>query len=90
MDNDPKKNQPENEEPQPYSFSDIATKNKIKKHLSDINDVITEQDIANAKVPGDEEPLPPHFGEDNDEKNDQNEEDSPGEGKPITPWDVID
>jgi hypothetical protein len=28
-------------------FLDISTKNKIHRHLSDINDVITEEDIRN-------------------------------------------
>ena len=32
--------------------SDDATRKRIKKHLSDINDVITEDDIRNVKVPG--------------------------------------
>jgi hypothetical protein len=31
-------------------FSDEFTKEKIRKHLSDINDVITEDDIKNAKT----------------------------------------
>ena len=31
-------------------FSDEATRDKIHKHLSDINDVITEDDIKNAKT----------------------------------------
>jgi len=45
---------------QPYRFSDEATQNKIKKHLTDIKDVITEKDIANVKVPGKEnDPVTP-------------------------------
>ncbi|RZM18268.1 MAG: hypothetical protein EOO88_41185, partial [Pedobacter sp.] len=31
-------------------FSDEATKEKIRKHLSDINDVITEDDIKNVRT----------------------------------------
>jgi len=31
-------------------FLDIATKRKINKHLSDINDTITEDDIKNVKT----------------------------------------
>ena len=33
-------------------FKDEATERKVKRHLRDINDVITEMDIINAKVPG--------------------------------------
>lgn len=29
------------------NFLDITTKNKIQRHLTDINDVITEEDIRN-------------------------------------------
>jgi hypothetical protein len=31
-------------------FFDKATKEKIQKHISDFNDVITEDDIKNAKT----------------------------------------
>ena len=43
-----------NGEQQPYTFSDVATKDKIKRHLTDIKDIITENDIANVKIPGKE------------------------------------
>ena len=33
-------------------LADDVTRKKIKKHLSDINDVITDQDIRNVKIPG--------------------------------------
>ena len=36
----------------PYIFSDEATKRKVRRHISDKNDIITEKDIKNAKVPG--------------------------------------
>ena len=85
MDNEQKKQQPGRDESEPYSFSDEATKNKIKKHINDISDVITEEDIANAKVPGEEETLP---AQPEEEKKDKKE--IPGEGKPVTPWDIID
>lgn len=75
-----KKQQPE--KTLPYSFSDEATENKIKKHIKDSKDVITEEDIANAKVPG-KEGTPP------EETKDENKTDTPGEGKPITPWDIV-
>ena len=31
-------------------FFDFATREKIHKHLSDINDIITEEDIRNIKT----------------------------------------
>ncbi len=58
----PKKFSSKAEEPKSsYTFTDEATKNKIKRHLCDIKDVITEEDIANVKIPGceDETPSPP-------------------------------
>ena len=41
MNQQAKKKQSKNEDAQPYRFSDEATQNKIKKHLTDIKDVIT-------------------------------------------------
>jgi hypothetical protein len=84
-----------NEGEKPYAFSDETTKNKIKRHLKDINDVISENDIKNVKIPG---------GEDETEKNEaakvkENEIESEEEkkkfnkgteGKPATPWDIVD
>ena len=90
MDNEQKKEQSEKDESQPYSFSDEVTKNKIKRHINDIKDVITEEDIANAKVPGEEEAPPVQPEEKKDEKKDRNKARNPGEGKPITSWDIID
>jgi hypothetical protein len=55
MNQQAKKKLPENGGEQLYSFSDEVTKNKIKRHLTDIGDVITEMDIANVKIPGKEE-----------------------------------
>ena len=52
MNQQAKKQQPVNGNEQPYTFSDEATKEKIKRHLTDIKDVITENDIANVKIPG--------------------------------------
>lgn len=66
----------------PYTFSDEATKEKIKRHISDINDVISENDIKNVKVPG-------------SEKSDRLQTKSVpkvggSEGNPATPWDIVD
>ncbi len=82
-----KKQKSEKGESIPYTFSDEVTKNKIKKHITDIKDVITEEDIANVKVPGEEEELPVSPTEENKDKEKGR---LAGEGKPITPWDVID
>ncbi len=73
-----------------YTFSDEATERKIKKHIEDINDVITEEDIANVKVPGEEDSLPEPPAEKEEEKKDEEKGKLAGDGKPITPWDVID
>jgi hypothetical protein len=72
-------------DPESYTFNDDATKKKIKKHIHDIKDVITEEDIANAKVPGEEENLPEPLKEKEEEK----KKEPPSEGKPITPWDIV-
>ena len=34
----------------PFAGFDSQTKNRIRKHLSDINDVITEDDIRNIRT----------------------------------------
>lgn len=80
-----KKTQADNED-QEYSFYDEATKEKIKRHINDIKDVITEQDIANAKVPGKDDPDKP-AEEEADKKEELESEIKPD--KPITPWDTI-
>jgi len=58
-------------------FNDKATKSKIYRHLNDINDVISEEDIRNIKVsiPGSDNIL---FTRD-----DKSE-------RSLTPWDVLD
>ena len=73
-----------------YTFSDEATKRKIRRHIKDINDVITEKDIKNAKVPGaeDETPEAPKRTR-KPRKSSKNIADETT-GNPITPWDTID
>ncbi len=88
MDNEQKKGSEKKEPQPPYTFSDEATQNKIKRHINDIKDVITEDDIANAKIPGEEAPVA-QPEKDKEEKKD-NHPINPGEGKPVTPWDIID
>ena len=58
-------------------FNDNVTKNKIFRHLNDINDVISEDDIRNIKVsiPGNEPAkFPPNYKSDIS----------------LTPWDILD
>lgn len=58
-------------------FNDNATKSKIYRHLNDINDVISEDDIRNIKVsiPGSD-----HLLLTRDDKSE----------RPLTPWDILD
>ena len=85
MNQQAKKQQPANWEEQPYTFSDEATKEKIKRHLTDIKDVITENDIANVKIPGKDDVNPSGEKEKNTEVKDL---ESP-RNKPVTPWDAL-
>lgn len=77
-----------------YKFSDPKTKKRVRKHLSDPKDVITEEDIKNVKVPGEEvqtskwdntkTPRPTNSPDkDNSPKEENIDKD------PITPWDVL-
>lgn len=87
----------ETQEPneKPYTFSDEPTKKKIKRHLSDIHDVITENDIKNVKIPGKEKPVKPRRGK-KDASNNKPDEDvttkpveDGSQGSPVTPWDIL-
>lgn len=73
----------------PYIFFDEATKRKVRRHIFDINDVITEKDIKNAKVPGLDEGVPTNANKKKPNKSENKKvDDTPG--NPVTPWDVID
>jgi hypothetical protein len=85
MNQQAKKQQPLNGEEQPYSFSDKATKEKIKRHLTDIKDVITENDIANVKIPGKDDVDP--VAENG--KNTEVEDLESLKNKPVSPWDAL-
>jgi hypothetical protein len=87
MDQNQKKQQPENNDEQPYTFSDELTKKKIKRHLGDINDVITEKDIENVKIPGNEKPATVRTKK--KEKKDKKSPVDDTPGNPVTPWDVL-
>jgi hypothetical protein len=80
-----------------YTFSDEVTKRKIRRHLTDINDIITDKDIKDAKVPGAEEKKHPSTAagkkttatkSKSTRKQKKNVvDDTPG--NPATPWDVL-
>jgi hypothetical protein len=77
---------PEEDQDRPkYEFSDEDTKEKIRKHLTDINDVITDNDIKNVKVPGNEKSTPKRKRV----KKAGKAEGSKTEGNPPTSWDVV-
>jgi hypothetical protein len=73
----------------PYTFTDEVTKRKMRRHIEDINDVITEKDIKNAKVPGAEKvPVPAKPAKKEKKSKDNNVvDDMPG--NPATPWDIL-
>jgi hypothetical protein len=81
-----RKNRPEAEEQDSYSFYDETTKKKIRRHINDIKDIITEKDIANAKVPGKDDADKP-ANEDIEKKEEIESEVNPD--KPVTPWDTL-
>jgi hypothetical protein len=86
----PNKTKRRTNEPPAYKFSDERTKRKIKRHLNDINDVITDKDIKEAKVPGTEpgaRTVTPQKPNNNGLQNGNVVDDVPG--NPATPWDIL-
>ena len=71
---------------EPYSFQDEVTEKKIKRHINDITDVISETDIKNVKIPGSEKPSN-HIKNRNGEKKPRI---GSSEGNPVSPWDIVD
>ena|SRR5687768_4654965 len=86
-------------------FSDEKTDEKIRRHFSDINDVITEQDIANVKTDFDtgiENVNPGEDATDPAQRTEGNLQDEAVEGKEaahepgstkrntVTPWNLLD
>ncbi|MBA3675011.1 MAG: hypothetical protein H0W75_08685 [Chitinophagaceae bacterium] len=82
-----------NEDDHDQPPQDEATKNKIDKHLSDINDTISEEDIKNINTSTGRENIPPVSHKDADEENEIDDEpnddddDEPKEEMP-TAWDI--
>jgi hypothetical protein len=89
--------QPENiNDPSPYTFSDQVTRKKIKKHLQDIHDVITEDDIKNVKIPGEETntstldvEIDKQEVKDDNSVNEEKEAVFANHDTVITPWDIL-
>ena len=77
-------------------FRDVQTRNKMERHMSDINDRITEEDIRNVKTdvtpnvqvnPGeDAEKMPPLH----EEKGPKAKRDDPNDPDIQSPWNIID
>ncbi len=82
-------------------FSDEKTKEKIHKHLSDINDTISEEDIKNvitdvnviqSAISGDNDETDStgHIDEEKQGLQESEEYIDGSENKKTTPWDVLD
>ena len=74
--------------PRKRSESD-KLKDKVRKHVSDINDVISDDDIRNSK-PDTEDELKEEVEKKEDELVVKTEGDKNIGKKNITPWDVLD
>ena len=65
---------------------DDVTRKKIRKHLSDDKDMITDEDIRNVKIhPHKPRKVNPKKQEEVKKKKDDSEPESP----PITPWNIL-
>jgi hypothetical protein len=69
----------------------ISIKEKVRKHITDINDVISDEDIRDAQpdtgIIAEEIDKKEFELEQNAEVNEGNEKEE--EKKPVTPWDVL-
>jgi hypothetical protein len=72
--------------------SDEVTRNKIDKHLSDINDTISEEDIKNINTTTGDENVPAKTHRPADEENQvdkkESNDDEPEKELP-TPWEIL-
>lgn len=74
----------------PQKKKSTKLKDKVRKHITDINDVITDEDIRtsipdNAEINKEIERKTQEL----DENAKVNEGNKKGDGEPLTPWDVI-
>jgi hypothetical protein len=87
-----KKKKPE--KPATYTFSDEKTRKKVKKHIQDITDTISEEDIKNVKVPGAKEAIEKGVKDKNvlegDNIAEEIRQNTDGKQKHTTPWDILD
>jgi hypothetical protein len=72
--------------------SDEVTRNKIDKHLSDINDTISEEDMKNINTKTGDENVPTKTHRPADEENQvdkiDSDDDEPEKESP-TPWEIL-
>jgi hypothetical protein len=68
-------------QPFPVLFSDEVTKDKIRRHLTDINDVISEDDIRNIKT---------DMGDEKISTGKEEKEDGNNSAEIDTVWNVVD
>lgn len=75
-----------------HPLQDEATRNKIDKHLSDINDTISEEDIKNINTSTGRENTPAVSHKDADEENEiddePNDDDDELKKEMPTAWDI--
>ena len=64
---------------------DDVTRKKIRKHLSDEKDMITDQDIRNVKI----HPHKPKKINPTKQEEIKKKDDSEPENPPITPWNIL-
>ncbi len=73
--------------------SDEVTRNKIDKHLSDIDDTISEEDIKNINTVTGAENNPAethnHADEENEINKDDKDDDDEPEKEAPTPWEIL-
>ena len=70
--------------------SDEVTRNKIDKHLSDIDDTISEEDIKNINiVVAGTENVADEPGENTDKKRRANDSDEDPKKEAPTPWEIL-
>jgi len=70
--------------------SDEVTRNKINKHLSDIDDTISEEDIKNINtVTGTETNASKPVKNEEPKKEDDNKPDEEPEKEAPTPWEIL-
>lgn len=73
------------EEDRKQDIADDLTKKRIREHLSDINDEITEDDIKNVRVPGHKEKPVKKKKKDDTALDDETKDDKPN----LTTWNLL-